>query len=266
MTAGNMLLSKQPPMRLLRAHDSFFRPADPRRAKAARDAGASRATRSSAWRTGFQVLAAVDWENVQRFHAEIPLDENSLVIGRSDQGDPPEVFLRSGPRPGRACAQAAREVRAGGSCNMVLLARARGADRVAGRRRRSARSNGRWASARRRSRRASPAVAAGRTAAGRDRGAVRARRSATEGRATLAAHRQRGRGLTGPIKAVCASSAAYPITPATDCSSGMSPALAQVGGTLVAGRRRTLRRSHGDRRFVRAACRRSPPPRVRGCR
>lgn len=47
---------------------------------------------------GFQVLAAIDWQNVARFAAEIPLDASSLIIGDPAQGTPPEVFTRTGAR------------------------------------------------------------------------------------------------------------------------------------------------------------------------
>jgi 2-oxoglutarate/2-oxoacid ferredoxin oxidoreductase subunit alpha len=46
----------------------------------------------------FQVLAAIDWQNVTRFAAEIPLGAAGLIIGDPSQGDPPEVFTRSGAR------------------------------------------------------------------------------------------------------------------------------------------------------------------------
>jgi len=46
----------------------------------------------------FQVLAAIDWQNVARFASEIPLDSASLILGDPAQGTPPEVFTRSGAR------------------------------------------------------------------------------------------------------------------------------------------------------------------------
>jgi 2-oxoglutarate ferredoxin oxidoreductase subunit alpha len=46
----------------------------------------------------FQVLAAIDWQNVSRFAAELPLGPASLIIGDPAQGEPPEVFLKSGAR------------------------------------------------------------------------------------------------------------------------------------------------------------------------
>ncbi|MCU0564707.1 MAG: 2-oxoacid:acceptor oxidoreductase family protein, partial [Desulfobacterales bacterium] len=179
----------------------------------------------------FQVLAAVDWENVQRFHAEIPLDENSLVIGDPDQGDPPEVFLRSGAtRVALPLKQLAKSVPEG-RANMVLLgalaaliglpddAVARAVERTLGKRPAALAPS-------------LAAVAAGRAAA-----------AGIEARFALAAPPPKGgpRWLLtgneaagyGAIKGGVRFVAAYPITPATELLEWMSPALAQVGGTLV---------------------------------
>jgi 2-oxoglutarate ferredoxin oxidoreductase subunit alpha len=179
----------------------------------------------------FQVLAAVDWENVQRFHAEIPLDAGSLVIGDPDQGDPPEVFLRSGAaRVALPLKQLAKSVPEG-RANMVLLgalaaliglpddAVARAVERTLGKRPAALAPS-------------LAAVAAGRTAA-----------AGIEARFALAAPPPKGgpRWLLtgneaagyGAIKGGVRFVAAYPITPATELLEWMSPALAQVGGTLV---------------------------------
>src|SRR6185295_6991846 len=44
----------------------------------------------------FAVLAAIDWQNVSRFAAELPLAASSLIIGDPAKGEPPEPFLKSG--------------------------------------------------------------------------------------------------------------------------------------------------------------------------
>jgi 2-oxoglutarate ferredoxin oxidoreductase subunit alpha len=44
----------------------------------------------------FDLLLAMDWQNVNRFADEIPLHASSLVIGDSDEGAVPEVFSHSG--------------------------------------------------------------------------------------------------------------------------------------------------------------------------
>lgn len=44
----------------------------------------------------FHLLVGVDWQNVGRFAAEIPLGPDSLIIGDPGEGEVPEVFVRSG--------------------------------------------------------------------------------------------------------------------------------------------------------------------------
>jgi 2-oxoglutarate ferredoxin oxidoreductase subunit alpha len=46
----------------------------------------------------FHVLAAIDWQNVGRFAAEIPLGPDSVIVGDPAHGAPPEAFLKSGAR------------------------------------------------------------------------------------------------------------------------------------------------------------------------
>ncbi|HEU4922640.1 MAG TPA: 2-oxoacid:acceptor oxidoreductase family protein, partial [Burkholderiales bacterium] len=46
----------------------------------------------------FQVLAAIDWQNVGRFAGEMPLGADSVIIGDPAHGAPPEVFLKIGAR------------------------------------------------------------------------------------------------------------------------------------------------------------------------
>ena len=46
----------------------------------------------------FDLLLAMDWQNVNRFADEIPLRRSSLVIGDADEGEAPAVFSASGAR------------------------------------------------------------------------------------------------------------------------------------------------------------------------
>ncbi|HEU0199206.1 MAG TPA: 2-oxoacid:acceptor oxidoreductase family protein, partial [Burkholderiaceae bacterium] len=41
---------------------------------------------------GFDLLLAIDWQNINRFADEIPLRPGSLVIGDADAGEAPDVF------------------------------------------------------------------------------------------------------------------------------------------------------------------------------
>jgi 2-oxoglutarate/2-oxoacid ferredoxin oxidoreductase subunit alpha len=179
----------------------------------------------------FDVLAAVDWENVQRFKAEIPLGPQSLVIGDPDQGAPPEAFLRSSARhaevPLKKLAKAVPEGRA----NMVLLgtvaallglpddAVARAVEKTLGKRPAALAPS-------------LAAVAAGRAAAAgiERRFVLDAPPPARQARWLLTGNEAAGYGaIKGGVRFV----AAYPITPATELLEWMSPALAEVGGTLV---------------------------------
>ena len=179
----------------------------------------------------FHVLAAVDWENVQRFSAEIPLDDGSLVIGDPDQGDPPEVFLRGGARraalPLRKLAKSVPE----GRPNMVLLgvlatllglpaaSLERAVEKTLGKRPTALAPS-------------LAAVAAGREAAASidDRYRLAAPPVARGPRWLLTGNEAAGYGaIRGGVRFV----AAYPITPATELLEWMAPALAQVGGTLL---------------------------------
>jgi 2-oxoglutarate ferredoxin oxidoreductase subunit alpha len=179
----------------------------------------------------FHVLAAVDWENVHRFAAEIPLGADSLIVGDPDQGTPHEVFTRSGA----ACHPLAlRKLAKGipdGRANMLLLGFVSDLvglpeDAVA---RAVAKTLGERVGA------VAPSLAA--VAAGRAAAAEAPQRY------TLAppAPRDRGRWLLtgneaaglGALKGGVRFVAAYPITPATELLEWMSPALAEVGGTLV---------------------------------
>jgi 2-oxoglutarate/2-oxoacid ferredoxin oxidoreductase subunit alpha len=179
----------------------------------------------------FHLLAAVDWENVQRFNAEIPLASGSLLVGDPDQGDPPAVFLASGAaRIALPLKQLARSVPEGRP-NMVLLGAvaallglpeetvARAVERTLGKRPAALVPS-------------LAAVAAGRTAAaalGLDL-RLAAPPAAGAPRWLLSGNEAAGLGaIRGGVRFV----AAYPITPATELLEWMSPALAEVGGTLL---------------------------------
>jgi 2-oxoglutarate ferredoxin oxidoreductase subunit alpha len=179
----------------------------------------------------FHVLAAVDWENVQRFNAEIPLGAASLIVGDPDQGEPPDVFLKSGAAraalPLKKLAKSVPE----GRPNMVLLgalaallglpddAVARAVEKTLGKRPAALAPS-------------LAAVAAGRAAAAEIgvRFPLAPPPAASRPRWLLTGNEAAGYGaIKGGVRFV----AAYPITPATELLEWMAPALAQVGGTLV---------------------------------
>ena len=174
----------------------------------------------------FQVLAAIDWQNVARFAAELPLGPQSLVIGDPAQGEAPEVFTRSGARYAPVPLKALAAEIAGAWPNMVafgLLAGLIGlpADVLEAAARKSMKKG----------------LEAGIAAA--QRGFAFAAQlpacplqppPAKAPRWLITGNEAAGYGaLRGGVRFV----AAYPITPATELLEYLAPALAKVGGTLV---------------------------------
>jgi 2-oxoglutarate/2-oxoacid ferredoxin oxidoreductase subunit alpha len=178
----------------------------------------------------FDVLAAIDWQNVGRFAAEIPLGGASLLIGDPAQGEPPETFVRSGarylPLPLK---QLAKQV-SGGWPNMVALGALGGLIGLPGEAleravHKSMKKGGEALAA------GLAAVKLGMSEAARFGGAARlAPPRAGAGRWMISGNEAAGLGaLRGGVRFV----AAYPITPATELLEWMSPALAKLGGALV---------------------------------
>lgn len=174
----------------------------------------------------FAVLVAIDWQNVGRFAAEIPLGAASLIVGDPAQGEPPEAFLKCGARYLPLPLKALAKQIGGGWPNMVALGVLAGLMRL-------------------------PADAVERAVAksmkkGREAGISAARlgmaqAAALEGfplqpppaktaRWLITGNEAAGLGaLRGGVRFV----AAYPITPATELLEYMAPALTRLGGTLV---------------------------------
>jgi 2-oxoglutarate ferredoxin oxidoreductase subunit alpha len=174
----------------------------------------------------FDILAAIDWQNVQRFAAELPLGPASLVIGDPALGAPPDVFLKSGARfipvPLKQLAAQAP----GAWPNMVALGLLAGLVGL--------------------SMEAVDVAANKAMKKGLDAGIAAARIGMAHaagicgfpleeapqktGRWLITGNEAAGYGaLRGGVRFV----AAYPITPATELLEWLSPALAKVGGTLV---------------------------------
>ncbi|HVL56383.1 MAG TPA: 2-oxoacid:acceptor oxidoreductase family protein, partial [Burkholderiaceae bacterium] len=201
----------------------------------------------------FDLLLALDWQNVQRFASEIPLRRASVLIGDDGQGEPPAVFLKDGVRfvalPLRKIAKSI----AGSWPNMVaagVAAALAGLDRAAlraavqssMRRHESAatanvgaadagydaalalRPPGLDAAAEASSASSPAAATAARVAERGESSAARRRRWLVSGNEAA------GYGaIRGGVRFV----AAYPITPATELLEWMAPSLAKVGGTLL---------------------------------
>ncbi len=174
----------------------------------------------------FHVLAAIDWQNVTRFAAELPLGPGSLVVGDPAQGEPPEVFLRGGARYAPLPLKKLAGEVAGGWPNMValgvlaaLLGLPQAALEAAVRKSIKRGLEAGLAAARLGMAQAAalPQVTLAAPPAGAPRWLITGNEAAGYG------------ALRGGVRFV----AAYPITPATELLEYLAPALAQVGGTLV---------------------------------
>ena len=233
MTAGTLLLDAAAKAGLLRPDGAHQRPADPRRRGGGAGAPRRRA-RSHALDDRFDLLLAIDWQNVNRFADEIPLAATSVMIGDPDEGEPPDVFQRDAARATCRCRSRRRRRASPGSwTNMVALGRRRRA-------RRHSRGGARGRAARHRGSATAEALEANLAAlrAGHRRRRRHRRRAAASRRSRhgggkrwlISGNEAAGYGaIRGGVRFV----AAYPITPATELLEWMAPALAKVGGTLL---------------------------------
>ncbi len=179
----------------------------------------------------FQVLAAIDWQNISRFAAELPLGPGSLLLGDPAQGEPPPQFAA---QPGVryvpvAFKELAKTVK-GGWPNMVALGVLGGLMGLP----EAALEH----AVRKATRKGSEALAA--SLAAMRLGIAQA--GALGGGFALAPAPQRGprwlitgneaAGL-GALRGGVRFVAGYPITPATELLEWLAPRLARLGGALV---------------------------------
>ncbi len=178
----------------------------------------------------FDLLAAVDWRNVERFADEIPLGAESLLVGDPAQGEPPPRLLAGGARSVRVPLAAIAKAIPGGWPNMVALGLAGGLIGLP--------ADALEAAVAQANRRGGDALEAG--IAALRAGLAEARKIGTpfalappparSARWLLTGNEAAGYGaLAGGVRFV----AAYPITPATEMLEWLAPALAQAGGTLL---------------------------------
>ncbi|MBI2313848.1 MAG: 2-oxoacid:acceptor oxidoreductase subunit alpha [Betaproteobacteria bacterium] len=180
----------------------------------------------------FHLLVAIDWNNVGRFAAELPLSAGSLVVSDPEEGEAPSQIGASGARSVALPMKELAKSIPGGRPNMVALGaiaaliglpeapllevlqkvlKRKGEEAIQA---------------------SLDALRAG-MAAAKDYPAV-PRLPAAETRPgtrwSITGNEAAGLGaIRGGVRFV----AAYPITPATDMLEWMAPALAKVGGTLV---------------------------------
>lgn len=180
----------------------------------------------------FDVLMALDFENVHRFAAELPLDAASLIVADTKAGEVPQAIAAYGAREARLeMAKLAKTV-PGGRISMVALgalARLVGLPEEAllaavagtlGRKKPEA------------AKASEDAVRLGTAAAAE---LPESRRivlppAVAPGRWSISGNKAVG---LGAIKAGVRFVAGYPITPATEILEWMAPALPKCGGTLI---------------------------------
>ncbi len=181
----------------------------------------------------FDILAALDWENVQRFAAEIPLGPDSVILADPAAGAIPEAIAAKGARvvefPFKEIAKAVP----GGRVNMVALGAVAAligipAETVTAVVAKSLKKKDEAA--------LKASMAAIKLGVARAAGlptscaGLAPVKSATEPRWAINGNHAAGLGaIRGGIRFV----AAYPITPATEILEWMATALPKVGGVLV---------------------------------
>ncbi|MGO8916895.1 MAG: 2-oxoacid:acceptor oxidoreductase subunit alpha [Stellaceae bacterium] len=179
----------------------------------------------------FDLLISVDWVNLERFAAEIPLDAESIAIGDPGQGEPPAAMIGPGTRRLALPMKDLAKKIPGGRANMIALGYVAGLiglpeDAVREAVRRTLGTEGDRLTA------SLAGIEAGRLAAAGvpcpHKLAPSHRHSAE--RWLISGNEAAGYGaLKGGVRFV----AAYPITPATEMLEWMSPALSGLGGVLV---------------------------------
>jgi 2-oxoglutarate/2-oxoacid ferredoxin oxidoreductase subunit alpha len=180
---------------------------------------------------GFDVLLALDWQNVHRFVDEIPLGPSSVVIGDPDQGEAPEVFEKSAARHAPLALKKMAKAIPGSWANMIALGVAGTlvgipAQALESSVRGSLKKNAAALDTNLRALRAGVTAAAAIDGVPKLDGADHVAGQ----RWLISGNEAAGYGaLRGGIRFV----AAYPITPATELLEWMAPALTKVGGTLL---------------------------------
>jgi len=180
---------------------------------------------------GFDLLLAIDWQNINRFADEIPMRASGLLVGDSDEGEPPPVFLAGGARFVSLPLKKMAKAISGSWTNMVALGVSGALAGIPAEALEQA-LRASW-------KRTDAALQANLRAlhAGIDAAAaidgmphICAGAVPSEKRWLLSGNEAAGFGaLRGGVRFV----AAYPITPATEMLEWMAPALAKVGGTLL---------------------------------
>ena len=180
----------------------------------------------------FDVIVAFDWQNVERFAAELPLNADSVIVTDPSQGEVPAVLAASGAKQIAMPIKELAGAIPGGRVNMVGLGAVAAAIGLP-------RAGIDAVIEKALGKKGEGALAA--SAAGIDAGAKEAKgwnlglelaapQRNGEARWNISGNEAAGLGaLRGGVK-FCA---AYPITPATEILEWLAPNLAKTGGALV---------------------------------
>jgi 2-oxoglutarate ferredoxin oxidoreductase subunit alpha len=182
----------------------------------------------------FDLLVAFDWQNVNRFTAELPLSKNSVILTDPSQGEMPEALAKSGARIIEVPMKEIVEGIKGSRANMIglgAIAELFGLplESVIATVGDSLRRKG------------AEAMAAAQACI--EEGSARAKKMGTNGAYHIASIKtsyaerwnmsgNEAAGL-GAVRGGARFCAAYPITPGTEILEWLAPNLSQIGGTLV---------------------------------
>ncbi|OGA99581.1 MAG: 2-oxoglutarate synthase, partial [Burkholderiales bacterium RIFCSPHIGHO2_12_FULL_61_11] len=187
---------------------------------------------------GFDLLLAIDWQNVNRFADEIVLGPHSVLIGDPDEGEMPEVFKATGARFAPLSMKKMAKAIPGSWVNMIALGLS---GKLAGLPLQALQDAVRESWKKPDTLEANlKAVAAGAAAAadiaasfagnGWQMAQLQVATLSPKPRWMISGNEAAGFGaLRGGVRFV----AAYPITPATEVLEWLAPKLVAVGGTLL---------------------------------
>ena len=179
----------------------------------------------------FDLLLAIDWQNVNRFADEIPLGATSIMIGDPDEGEAPDVFRNTGARYVPLALKKMAKAIPGCWTNMIALGLAGALARIPAAALEAALRDS-WKRADTALTANLAALRAGIAATADLHGMPQLQGAAapTAKRWLISGNEAAGYGaIRGGVRFV----AAYPITPATELLEWMAPALSKVGGTLL---------------------------------
>jgi 2-oxoglutarate ferredoxin oxidoreductase subunit alpha len=179
----------------------------------------------------FDLLLAIDWQNVNRFADEIPLGTTSVMIGDPDEGEAPDVFKNTGARYVPLSLKKMAKAIPGSWTNMIALGLAGTLAGVPVAALEAALRDS-WKRTNAALMANLTALQAGIAAAAGIDGVPQLQWGDTPAarRWLISGNEAAGYGaIRGGVRFV----AAYPITPATELLEWMAPALTKVGGTLL---------------------------------